>query len=212
MTRLEIITRFREECPEITERVISDSVLGSWCEIGDLEVACRARIIVGDVTFAAIVGQSSYDITAEEPKFYDCDEFPGGGVSFDDDRLDHTTIGELDSDEPSWRTNSNGTPDSYYRRGKYINFNRPPDATSDIQVYTVLKSDPFDDDAKTPFNQLTHLEPFHYAIVLYLIMRAKAKVGKPEERTAAMAEYGSYVSWIQKSLGGNKYGPISLHP
>ena len=41
MNRTQIISRFREDNPEITTRVITDAVLQEWLKIGNLEFACR---------------------------------------------------------------------------------------------------------------------------------------------------------------------------
>ena len=215
MTRREIIDMFREECPEVTERVITDAVLGSWCEVGDKEICARARLIVDqDGTIITTSLNSQYfDLPANIPKCYSIDEFPGGGVLYNNIRLEKTTISELDSEDESWRSNAAGTPEKYYVRGKYIYLDRPIDSNAEyLKVYSVLISDDFNDDNKTPFNQIAMYEPYHYAIVLYLIMRAKTKVGKPEERDTARKEYEEFIAWVKKEVGGMKYGSISLHP
>lgn len=215
MTRLEIIDRFREECPEITDRVVTDTVLGSWCEVGDQEICTRTRLIVDQdgTTITTVENQQYFDLTDKISKFYSIDEFPGGGVTYNGIRLTKTTIAELDAEDENWRDNAAGTPDKYYVRGKYLYLDRKIDSDADdIKVYSVLISDPFDNDSKTPFNQITMYEPFHYAVVLYLIMRAKAKVGKPEERNAARTEYEGYLSLMKREIGGLKFGPITMRP
>lgn len=215
MTRSEIIDIFRQECPEVTDRVVTDTVLGTWCEVGDKEVCARARLIVDQdgTTITTSENAEYYDITAYVSNFYAIDEYPGGGVTYDGVRLEKTTIAELDAEDENWRDNVAGTPEKYYMRGKYIYFDCPIDSdTHDVKVYAVLISNDFDDDNKKPFNEITMYEPFHYAMVLYLIMRAKFKVGKPEEREAARAEYEGYINWIKKETGGMKYASISLHP
>ena len=118
MTRTEIIENFRVTNPEITDRVISDAELATFCKEGDKEVCARTRCIVGDETWDAVEDNDNYDLTTYISKFYDIDEYPGGGVSYDDNRLKKTTIAELDQLTPSWRTNDSGTPTKYYRRGK----------------------------------------------------------------------------------------------
>ena len=213
MTRSEIVTRFRAECPEITSRVITNSVLYSWCEVGDKEICARTRCIVDKegTTISTAEDDQSFDLTNESTRFYDIDEFPGGGVAYDDDRLEFTTIAELDQLSSSWRTRSSGTPKKYFRRGKWLWLDRPIDSDAeDLTVYSVLIPTDFDDDDKTPFDELSYLEPFHYSVVLYLIMRAKAKVGKREDALKAMAEYENYIAWMKKELGGGKFGKIYL--
>lgn len=109
----------------------------------------------------------------------------------------------------TWRSNASGTPLAYYRRGEYIYLDRPIDSEADdIKVYAVLISDDFNNDDIAPYNQLTYLEPFHYAMVLYLKMRAKAKFGKKAQAASARAEYDAYVAWMKKEIGGGKYGKI----
>lgn len=213
MNRTELITMFRNINPEMTVKRLSNSISYNWCEVGDKDVCAKSRCIVGEKTFDAVVGVDIYDLTDTGAdwyieKFFDIDEHPGGGVSYDDNRLKQTTIAELDDKTPSWRTNSDGTPEKYYRRSGKICLETPPDTANEIKVYTVLIADDFDNSSKTPFNQLSYLEPYHYAIVLYLTMRAKWKIGKREDAETAEAEYNAYISWMVKQLGGGKYGPI----
>jgi hypothetical protein len=218
MTRTEIIARFREENPEITDRVITDAVIRSWCVVGNQEICARARLIVHDQTFDATEDEDAYDLTNKLTRFFDIDEFPGGGVSrIDSDenerRLKKKSIAELDDMSSSWRTADSGTPRYYYRRGKYLHlYPAPDDSIDSIHVYFVQIAEDFDDDNKTPYNQLTHLEPFHYGIVKYLTWRAKAKVGKPADAAVAMTEYLDYIKWIKTEIGGGKHGPIFLRP
>lgn len=218
MTRLEVRERFRQECPEITDRVLTDAVLNTWCLVGNQEICARARLIVDDDTFSSIEDEDEYDLTNNLDKFFDIDENPGGGVSYIDTsdkekRLTKKSIAELDDISSGWRTASSGTPRYYYRRGPKIHFYPAPDDTIDnFHVYFVAIANDFDDDTKTPYNQQTHLEPFHYGVVKYLVWRAKSKVGKPGEGKIALAEYLEYISWIKKEIGGGKYGPIYLRP
>lgn len=212
MTGTEIIAAFREANPEITDRVVTDAVLSTWLKEGNMHVATRCRLIVGDGTFNSVVNVSRYDVTNEIDKFFDIDEFPGGGVSYDDKKLTHTTIAELDRRTPSWRTASSGTPRQYYRRGQYIYFEKPPDAVNEIKVYAVLTPDDFTGAETEPFNQLTYLRPFHYSLVFYLTMRAKMKVGKDVEQASARAEFEGYINWVKKEIGGGKYGTIQFVP
>lgn len=212
MTGTEIIAAFREENPEITSRVVTDAVLTTWLKEGNVNVSTRCRLIVGEGTFNSVVDVSRYDMTNEIEKFFDIDEIPGGGVSYDDKRLDHTTIAELDRRTPSWRTASSGTPRQYYRRGQYIYFEKPPVSIKEIKVYAVLTPDDFTGAETEPFNQLTYLRPFHYSLVFYLTMRAKMKVGKDVEQASARAEFEGYINWVKKEIGGGKYGTIQFVP
>ena len=213
MTRGDIIERFRAEHPEITPNVASDSVLQSWCEVGNLEIATRARLIRGETTFSSIIDNNTYSLTEKIPKFYDIDELPGGGVVYDNDRLNLESISSIDMKRPSWRSASSGVPKDYYRRNQYLVLGRDPSAVEDILVYTVLLADALDDDTKTPFNQLTHLEPFHYSLVLYLTMRAFAgKVKKQQTEMPAKQEYEDYVKWIKAETFRNIYQEIQLRP
>ena len=212
MNRGQVIARFREECPEITTRTISDAVLQAWCEVGEHEVCAKARLIKGDTTFSSIIGVKAYDLTSEITDFYDIDDLPGGGVIYDNDRLTKTSVAELDQLNASWRDNSNGVPDKYYRRGKFLNFECPSVAVKDVQVYTILVSDDWDDDTKDPFNQLSYLSPHHYVMVLYLIMRAKKKVGKRQEKIDAKQEYDDYVDSMKSVEDRGDHSAIQLKP
>ena len=222
MTRSEIISKFREENPEITTNVISPAILNTWCLVGNIEICTKARLIVGSTTLTTSLsgstGVKQYNLTSLITNFYDIDEWPGGGVTYytsstEYRRLTRRTVAELDQIKPGWRgITDNGTPMNYYRRGQYLYLDRPPEGSKSLEVYTVLLPDDFDDDAETPFNQLTYLKPFHYSVVLYLTMRAKAKVSKSEEAKNAMAEYESYVQWMKEEVGGGKYSVIKFRP
>ena len=103
----EIIEMFRCEAPEITEDVVTDALLKKWAKIGDKEICAIARCIVKDFTFNSVASTSvydtKYDLTSKEPKFYDIDDFPGGGVSYNDKPLDKTSVSKLDKEEDGWR-------------------------------------------------------------------------------------------------------------
>jgi len=205
MTRTEIIAKFRAENPEITIRVLPDVTLHSWLIEGNKEVAVKTRCVTADTTFHSIDGTRNYDLTDEIENFYDIDEYPGGGVAYDNDRLDPTTISELDKDEPSWREYAEGTPLKYYLRNGVLWFERTPSTSSkDIEVYSVCMPEDFNNDALTPFNEILILAPFHYVLVLYLQKRAKMTVGKPGEEIKAQQEYDGYVKWMKTELSGMK--------
>lgn len=215
MTLSEIIQLFRAENPEITSQVVSDVLLKLWAKQGDKEMCSLTRCIVGDATFSSVASSSvydtKYDLENNIDNFFDIDDFPGGGVSFDDEPLIKTTVAELDKEDPSWRTRSAGTPEKWYRRGKFLYFDYPVStADLEIRVYTVLVSDDFVGDDTTPYNQLTHLEPYHYGINKYLQWKAKAKVGKPNEAQMARAEFFDYAKFMKSQIGGNKFGPTRI--
>jgi hypothetical protein len=217
MIRTEIIAQFRAENPELPERVVSDVVLNGWCLTGDKIVCALSRCIVGDSEFNSVVSTSvyttKYDLTTEVLKFQDIDSFPGGGVSFNDVPLEKTTVSELDAETPSWRKRTAGTPQKYYRRGNFLYFDRPViTAALKIRVYSVLISDDFDNDAKTPFNQLLYLEPYHSAIVKYLTWQGKTKVGQPADAAKAEGDFFSFIAMMTKNIGGGKYGVIRMQP
>ncbi len=211
MTRGEIIARMREENPEVTENVASDSVLQSWCEAGNLEVATKARLIKGETTFSSIVNETNYNLTTEIPKFYDIDELPGSGVIYDNRQMDMKSVALIDQERPSWRTQAAGVPRDYYRRNQFLVLGRKPSSIKDILVYTVLIPDALDDNTKTPFNQFTHLEAFHYSLVLYLEKRVfGGKVKRPGSEMTATAEYDAYVEWLSDEVNRGIYGNIQI--
>jgi len=215
MNRTEILETFRVENPELTERVITDSALQSMCLEGNKDVCKRARCIVGEdgTTISTTEDDERYDLTDEIDRFYDIDTFPGSGVLYNGVHLDKVTMAELDEEDENWRARSSGTPEKYYRRGKYLCLDRPIDSNAeDIIVYAVLKPDDFDAADKTPYDELDYLEPYHYALVLYLKWKAKLKIGKTSEGTAAGKEYLMYIKDMIKQLGGNKYGNIRFKP
>lgn len=210
MTRTELVAKFREENPEITIRVLTNTVLYSWLEEGDKEISMKTRCIVDQdgTTITTALNDQYYDLTAEISEFNDVDEYPGGGVTYNGKRIEEKTMAQLDQENPNWRSRSAGTPKAYYRRGKYLYLDRPIDANAyDIKVYAVLISNAYNTDVM-PFNQLQYLEPFHYSLIYYLQKRAKMKVGKTGQEIKALQEYDNYIKWMKRELGGGKYTAI----
>jgi hypothetical protein len=214
MIRSDIIERFRTECPEIPSRVIPDALLYDWCADGDKEFCAETRCIVDQdgTTITTVEDEYYWDLTAEISNFYDVDDYPGSGVLYNGKRLTKCTMADLDNESLNWRARGSGVPKKWYRRGKYLYLDRKIDsAIDDLIIYAVLISTDWTTDV-APYNQLTYLEPFHPAMILYLKKRAKAKVGKPEEAIAAAQEYGAYLNWAKKQLGGNKFSSVYFQP
>lgn len=210
MNRLEIRQRFRSENPEITDRVLTDATLNSWMIEANINFCCATRLIQKSGSFTTVEDQDEYELTSQLSGFYEIDEFPGGGVAYDGNRLTLTTKAALDNSIKSWRSRSSGTPTKYYRRANYLYFDRPSDEAVTVDVDYASIPDSFDDDTKSPYNELLHLEPYHYGIILYLQGRAKMAVGKDNDKTRSMAEYLAYVEWCKKQTQGGKLAKIQF--
>lgn len=208
----EIIETFRSENPRFkTKQSLPEATIMKWCKLGDKDVCARTRCLPGDFNFECSVDVSKYDLTRYESKFFDIDEYPGGGISYNDKRIYIKTIAELDFKSRSWRTANSGTPTKYYRRGKYIHLVPTPSKAETIEIYCILISDDFDSGEKTPYNGLTYLEPYHYAIVKFIKWKSEQKSGGTRaDALIAKAEYEDYVAYVKKMLGGTKYGPIKF--
>ncbi len=214
MIRSEIKSKFREENPEITDRVIGDTVLGSWLEEGNKEVCMLTRCIVDQdgTTIETSENDQVWDLTNVIDNFFMIDTYSGSGVTYNGKRLREKTMAQLDEESPNWRSRSSGTPKAFYQRGKWLYVDRPIDSNEeDIKVYAVLIPDAYTDDV-APFNQLEHLSPFHYSLVLYLQKRAKAKIGKTGEELKVRQEYDRYISNMRKVLIGSRSGVINFRP
>ncbi len=219
MIGTDIIQKFREENPELDVNVIPDTVLASWLLTGDQEVCMKVRLInAEDQNITPVAGQKTYDLTKVNSLFFDIDEMPGGGVcqypsNNNYKRLTKTTKSELDANKAQWRMASQGVPKYYYRSGNSIVVYPTPDTTIvNMTADLILLSNPYTNMSVMPFNQLPYLAPFHYSLVLYLQWRAKIKIGKTDEGTAAYNLYNTYVQWMIKTIGGGKYGPIEFRP
>lgn len=213
MTRKEIIAKFRQENAEITTRVITDDVLASWLLSGNLEYATRLRCLVDQdgQTLTTVEDQKYIDLTAEIPNFYDIDEFPGGGILYNNKRIKFATIGDLDKENVNWRARTASTPKRYYRRGQFVYFDRPIDSNAeDVIIYCVLLPDDFDADDKEPLNEIIYYRPFHDGLVRYLEWRAMGKVGKSQDEIKALGIYERYIKWAKKEIGMGRFGPISF--
>lgn len=217
MTMADIIQRFRDENPELTTDVISDATCVSWLTIGDSEVCTKCRLInVQDVEITPVVAQRDYDVTQIHESFLDIDEMPGGGVvayyGTAYKHLTSTSKGWLDANNSQWRTVTDGKPLYYYRYGKNLCLYPAPDSSvTRITCDIIILSDPFINMTQKPYNEIPYLANFHYALVLYLAWRGKAKVGKDLESDAAKKVYDDYVQWMVKTIG-RKYGPIEFRP
>jgi hypothetical protein len=204
MTRQELRERFRVENPEITERVLTDAVLNLWLKLGNKEVCTATRCILSNEaeTFDTVADTQFYDLQSRITKFLDIDDMPGGGVYYDDVPLTKTTPGEMNSIRRNWRTDESGTPKRYWRRGRYLWLDVPPDAVVELAIDCYLIPDDFDSDVESPYNDLTHLETYHDALSKYLQWRAKEKVGKADEALKAKTDYLDYVKWMKKMVQG----------
>ncbi len=175
-------------------------------------------IVQEGFSIPAVNNQSTYDLTNISPLFADIDEAVGGGLCYYNTsgsykRITKVTKAELDNNNTQWRTASSGIPKWYYRYGKNIVVYPKPDTTIvNFTVDFVLLSNPFNNISIMPFNQLPYLQPFHPALVFYLTWRAKVKIGKSEESDTALKAYGAYVEWMNKVVGGGKYGPMEFRP
>lgn len=219
MLMSDIIQRFRDENPELDANVISDATLMSWLLDGDLETCTKVRLINQEnVSITVVSGQSTYDLTTVSSLFLDIDEMPGGGIvqynsATTYKRLTKVTKGWLDTNNSQWRTAANGVPKYYYRYGKNIIVYPTPDSTiTSFKADLILLSNPFINLSQMPFNQLPYLAPFHASLKLYLMWRAKIKIGKMDEADTALKAYSAYTDWMLKTVGGGKYGEIQLRP
>lgn len=207
MTRAEIRLRFRSENPEITERVINDTTLNGWMIDGDKDICAVTKCIISNVpeTFVSVKDQQYYNLTGQIPLFFEIDEYPGGGVWYDDEPLVKCTAAEMNYVLRNWKSADAGTPRKYFRRGQYIWFDYAPDTDDvDIDISCVYISNDFDDDSETPFNGLTYLQPYHPGILKYLQWKTKQKIGKDQEAAKAESEYVVFLRRMKKNIQGSQ--------
>lgn len=215
MTRAELRNQFRVENPEITDRVITDAELNSFMLSANKQICCETMCIVSNVTetFNSVVDTQYYDLESNITNFYSIDDNPGGGVYYNDLPLTKTTPAELNRNNRSWKSRSSGTPLKYWLRGKYLWFDRAPDASSiEIGVDCAYIPDDFDADGKEPFNELGHLQVFTDGIVKYLQWRCKQKIGKFDEAANAKNDLASYTAWMRKQVRGAKNMTSQIRP
>lgn len=208
MNRAEIRQVFRDGNPDLPVRVLSDTVLNNWCLLADQEICAETRCIVTNesVTFDSVASAWYYDLSSKVTNFYEIDDFPGGGVYYNDDPLTKITPGRMNTIDSTWKSRSNGTPTRYWRRGQYLWLDRPTEADVEMAVDAYLYPDDFDSDEKTPYDGLTHLIPFHEAIVRYLEWRGKQKIKDPEASAIAYANYIAYRKDMKKKVRGYQQG------
>jgi len=214
MIRSEIRETLRNENPEVTDRVITDTVLNDWMLRADKEICAITRCIVSNTsqTFTASTTLQYYDLEAEITNFYDIDDLPGGGVYYNNVPLKKATPAEMNLTRRKWKTASAGTPKKWWRRGKYLWFDKVADTANEIAVDAILVSNDFDADAKSPYNSLSHLVPYHDGILKYLQWRVKQKIGKPDEAKIAKDDYMAYTKWMKSEVAGYNNAAILMRP
>ena len=214
MTRLEIREKFRTENPEITTRVITDDLLSDWMLTANQEICAETRCIVSNVseTFNTVANTQYYDLESMITNFFDIDDLEGGGVYYNDIPLEKTSPSEMNSNSRRWRSFAAGTPKKWFLRGKYLWFDRMPDAAQDVDVDCILIPNDFDSDSEEPFNELGFLQVYCDGINKYLQWRCKAKVGKPEEALTAKKVYQDYVLWMKGMVRRKKATAIYRKP
>lgn len=215
MTREELRQRFRAENPEITDRVITDTVLNVWLQIANEEVGCETRCIMSNTptVIDSIEDQQYYDLESNILRFFDIDDMPGGGVYYDDVPLTKKSAAEMNHIKRSWRTQDSGTPKYYWRRGKYLWFDKAPDDDDvEIAIDSILIPNSLTNDTQKPFNEIGNLQVYSEALSKYLQWRCKQKVGKQDEAVIAYNDYLKYVVWMKKRVKAAKLGSISIQP
>ena len=213
-TRLEFRNNFRAENPEITQNVISDSLLNAWMLKGNQEICAATFCILSNesYTFNSSTTAQYYDLEANINKVYAIDDMPGGGVYFDNIPVKKVTPGEMNYIRKSWKTASPGIPRRYWRRGKYLWFEVKPSAVKQIAIDAYLLPDDFDDDSKMPFNNLGHLIPFHDAMIKYLQWKCKEKIGKDDEGIKAELAYTKYVAMMKSRCKAGNQQSVFFRP
>jgi len=214
MNRETIRNRFRSENPEVTERVATDVVINGWMLDGDKDICSLSKAIRSNIpeTFDAVEDTQYYDLTAEIAKFEEIDEYPGGGVWFNDKPLRKATESQMNYTLKNWKTADSGVPKRYFRRNQYIWFDVPPNSTDEIAISTIYISNDFDEDLKTPYNQLSYLETYHPGIIKYLQWKAKQKIGKDQEATKAEKEYYTFAKRMKKAISGGMNDKARIIP
>lgn len=214
MNRAELRQKMRDENPEITDSVISDATLNGWLQQANLEISAMTYCIVTNesATFDSVVGQQFYDLDLNIPNFYAVDDMPGGGVFYNNVFLKKVTPGEMNYVRRSWKTAPPGVPRRWWRRGQYLWFEVKPSAIKEIAVDAYLMPDPFDNDAKLPFNEMTSLIPFHDSLSKYLQWRVMQKVGKDDEAKIAKADYLDYVKWMKGLVKAAHQQSVFMRP
>jgi hypothetical protein len=212
MTLAELRAGFRVECPDVPISVIPDAMINGYFFAADKDFCARTRCIVDQAgwTFTPVAGATNYDLMTIT-NFFDIDEFPGGGVVYNNKRLEKTSVGELDKEATNWRTRTAGVPKQYFRRGRWLYYDRPIEAVPNpVIIYCVLISNDFLLDADVPMNGLTYLEPYQVGLIFYVEWRAMTKIKKLEEAAIAYKNYVDYAAETKKTLAQSKYGPITL--
>ena len=214
MTRAEIRASFRVESPEITDRVITDAAINSFMLVANREICAETRCIVTNVseTFNTVANTQYYDLEAEIENFFDIDDSTGGGVYYNDLPLEKSGPAEMNSSNRSWRSFAAGTPKKWWMKGKYLWFDRKPDAAQDVDVDCILIPNDFDSDAEEPFNELGYLQVYSDGISKYLQWRCKAKIGKGDEAAIAKKDYYDYTAWMKKLVRSAKASAIFRRP
>ena len=63
MNRSEIRERFRQENPEITDRVLSDAAINAWLLQGNIQFCCETKIIQKSGTLSSFADEDTYDLS-----------------------------------------------------------------------------------------------------------------------------------------------------
>ena len=212
MNRAEIRQTFRNENADIPSRVVSDATLNDWCKLGNIEICAKTYCIVTNTseTFTSVASAWYYDMADEVAKFFDIDDFPGGGVYYDNKPLKKTTPGRMNTIDSTWKLRSNGTPTRYWRRGQYLWFDCPTEADKTIAVDCVLIPDDFDSDEKSPYNSLVHLGSYHDAIVKYLKWRGKQAIKDSQGAAIAYSYYTKYWQAMRKQVRAYQQGDSQM--
>lgn len=171
MIRSEIRDMSRKLLGETTASFWSDTELNGWVDLACKDLSFRAKCIKDDGKMTTIAEQAEYALSTYFPTAITVLEvyYYQDGTSWE--KLDPTNRDELNNDCPGWKSDSSGTPDTYYwdREEDMIGFHVKPNATNAgtnyAEVYYAKKHTNITGDSAT----IDIPEPLHLTIVDWVV-------------------------------------------
>lgn len=195
MTAAQIIDRVRvniaDQSTAGNRQAFSDADLLKFLNDGQREANILSWLLQDRVTLTLTSGTTEYALPVD---FLSTDR-----VLFNGQKLEQTSLSQLDANTPGWSSASGSTPQKYYLyRTTYTLLGLVPAPRSltitSLTVYYIKQPIELTSTSETPWNGWASLTPYHTALVYYVSYRACRAL---EEDSLAQSYYQEWASSIE---------------
>jgi len=199
MTAAEILTRVRiniaDQATSGNRQAFSDSDLLGFLNDGQREANILGWLLQDRITLTLASGTTEYALPAD---FLSTDR-----VLFNGQKLEQTSLSQLDANTPGWSSSSGSTPQKYYlyrTTSTLIGLVPAPRSLTitSLTVYYIKQPIELTSTSETPWNGWSSLKPYHTALVYYVSYRACRALEEDALATSYYQEWAAAVEIMRK--------------